>query len=200
MGAWFFRDTLDYLSCQNHGMFQASNAACAWSEGWSDFLPLAVNGDQCFDYFDVGPCGPVSDNIENQGWSDGKPTGDQVEGRIAGTLWDIIDANNEGYDRRTDAFWAIWTLMGEEEQEFNVRDFYDHWTTRWGRVAPIFLTFHQNTIFDARWTYLPIVLKNAFGGFSGGANVPGSNDIYDSPLPLPSVDNGFQSPLPTPAP
>lgn len=41
--------------CWGHTMSSSIDVNCAWSEGWADFLPLAVNGDQCYN-FGKNPC------------------------------------------------------------------------------------------------------------------------------------------------
>lgn len=88
-------------SCWNHNFFVETDVNCAWSEGWAEFLPLVVNGDHCFD-FGIVPCTGVWDidyfDLENHGQGDDDPTGDIVEGRIAGALLDIYDDTDDGYD------------------------------------------------------------------------------------------------------
>lgn len=90
------------LSClAPHQMFEKKGQVCAWVEGWSDFFALAVNGDPCYDW-GIGPCGGGSENLETPTWPvfpDQRPTGDDVEGRVAGALYDLFDRADDGYDR-----------------------------------------------------------------------------------------------------
>jgi len=98
-GWWLWWD----IGCYNHQLFSQESLECAWSEGWADFLPLAVNRDWCFD-FGIGPCTGTPDydyyNLEAHSRDDDQrvfPGGDRVEGRVAGALYDLFDAQNEGY-------------------------------------------------------------------------------------------------------
>src|SRR3972149_283186 len=67
-GNWTFFDE----SCHEHYMFQPEDLNCAWTEGWGDFLALAVNiryidpahDDTCFDW-KIGPCGAGQQSYED---------------------------------------------------------------------------------------------------------------------------------------
>ena len=66
----------------------------AWTEGFADWLPLAVNGTSVFKWqanstYDLEP--PTSNNA---GFQDG----DTVEGRVAGALLDLHDRRAESWD------------------------------------------------------------------------------------------------------
>jgi hypothetical protein len=120
------------IDCLTHSLFASINPHCAWSEGWSDFLPLAVNGDSCFDY-QVGPCTGAADfdyfNLETHARGDGQPEGDAVEGRVAGALYDMFDAANDSYGQANFGFAPLWTIVGDNSPE-NI--FYTFWE-RWGQ-------------------------------------------------------------------
>ncbi len=156
LGLWFFTDAPSYLSCTQHYIFSlVPNQRCAWSEGWADYFALIINSqstanDWCYDHDGLGPCGPGSDDLENQGWWDARVAngivGDYVEGRIAGALWDTTDDRNDLWDTRGDGFWAIWTLMHESPHEFTTREFYDAWMNRWGNSASVACRYYNNTI------------------------------------------------------
>jgi hypothetical protein len=80
-GWWLWWD----IGCYNHQLFSQEDVNCAWSEGWADFLPLVVNGDECYD-FGRGPCGAgggAFENLETRNRNDLPPLfpwGDAVEG------------------------------------------------------------------------------------------------------------------------
>jgi hypothetical protein len=87
----------DEFSCYEHYIFQSELPQCAWSEGWANFLPLLVNNDVCLD-FELGPCDGLYYDMENHNRNDNPSDfewGDDVEGRVAGALYDLIDSNNE---------------------------------------------------------------------------------------------------------
>ena len=85
-------------NCNPHSIFGNSSTGCAWTEGWAEWLPARVLNDPFFRW----PSGASLD-LENPTWNDGNPHGDQNEGRIAGTLIDLSDSNNEGFwDRYTE--------------------------------------------------------------------------------------------------
>jgi hypothetical protein len=108
------------VSCFNHSIFNRTDWLCAWTEGWSDYFALAVNnGDTCFD-FGIGPCGAGGlqfENLETHARGDGQPEGDDVEGRVAGALYDLSDSVDDGYDHANFGFSPIWTIVGDNSDE-----------------------------------------------------------------------------------
>ena len=108
-GQWLWYE----FNCFDHDIFSQESIQCAWSEGWADFFAIAVNGDICYDK-DVGPCTGVPDqdkyDLENHTRNDpnaqGSWWGDGVEGRVAGTLYDLMDSANESpwYDNASWGF------------------------------------------------------------------------------------------------
>jgi hypothetical protein len=67
-------------------------------------FPLVVNGNPTYTWSSGS-----SLNLETPTW--GTPywdDGDDVEGRVAGALWDIYDTPNDGYDQFVDGFGNIW--------------------------------------------------------------------------------------------
>lgn len=206
MGWWFFGDVSYYFWCTSHGIFDVLyDSRCAFAEGWADYFPLVVNGDGCFDFETNGPCdgGSNSVDLEYQGWGDGRPIGDQVEGRVAGALYDVTDDNNEGFDDRWDSFWAVWTVLGDLPPVYTALGFYTSWMGReeWALQAPLTMRFYNNTI-EYFKIGLPMVLRAE--GSSGIPATPTPTPPptvtptpFDSPLPTPT---SFQSPLATPTP
>jgi len=101
-------------SCFNHDVFGSINTSCAWSEGWADFFPLPVNNNHCYNRSTIRPCYGVVDvqffDLEAHSRADGDPSfsrGDTVEGRVATSLYDLYDSNNEGWDRINAGFFPI---------------------------------------------------------------------------------------------
>jgi len=89
-----------------HSINETSNENTAWVEGWANFFPLAVYNYPVF----------LGLNLETPHWcSAGWDDGDEVEGRVAGALWDIFDSQNDSapwyYDRLSDGFQRIWNIM-----------------------------------------------------------------------------------------
>ncbi len=150
-----------YVVC-NHSIFTVTDRGCAWTEGWADFFPLPVNGDPCYD-FRIGPCGRDGGaffNLEAQGWGDGRPTGDAVEGRVAGALYDLFDNTNDGYDYIGVGFSPIWNIIKTGPQEIMFHDFWDSWKASGNDQIGALLAFYQNTIdYGLHWDYLPVILK-----------------------------------------
>jgi hypothetical protein len=78
-------------NCNPHSIVGSTSLGCAWTEGFAEWLPAQVYNDPNFRW----PNGNVQDlegpSYSAFGWSDG----DTVEGRVAGAMIDISDANNE---------------------------------------------------------------------------------------------------------
>lgn len=130
-GWWLFYDT----GCWQHRIFSVQSTTCAYYEGWSDFLPLLVNGDQCYDT-GTGPCSGAADsdsghfNLETHSRSDSLPKGDTTEGRIAGALYDFFDPVND--DTANFGFYPIASVAFHSPA---VTTFLDYWT-QWKITQP----------------------------------------------------------------
>ncbi|MBI4788220.1 MAG: hypothetical protein HY782_14405 [Chloroflexi bacterium] len=101
---------------EQHGIWDEKTASVAWSEGWSDFFPLLVNGNACFNWDNSTSCPNNADpvngvNLEWHNRSDGSPPGDAVEGRVAGALYDLLDTTNDGYDNISNPFYQNWNIL-----------------------------------------------------------------------------------------
>jgi hypothetical protein len=97
------------IDCPNpHYVEETSGPVCAWLEGWADLIPAAVFNSPVLSW----PSGSTV-NIETPTW--GTPiwdNGADVEGRVAGALWDIVDTNNEANnDFYTDSILDIWETV-----------------------------------------------------------------------------------------
>jgi hypothetical protein len=89
----------------NHHFWDIIGSALAWSEGWADFFPLLIQDNP---YYDYGNGGNYNLNDPPTDWN----TGDGVEARIAGALWDFYDnTTNFGYDQYSCGFMPIWNAV-----------------------------------------------------------------------------------------
>ncbi|MBN2239659.1 MAG: hypothetical protein JW712_07785 [Dehalococcoidales bacterium] len=106
-----------------HSMFRNETETVAWKEGWAHFWALAVTGDSEFYY----PSYDVGIDVEDPTWiTYGNPggypeyvssEGDWVEGRVAGTLWDIYDSDDDGFDTYNGNFDQIWDAFTANDAE-----------------------------------------------------------------------------------
>lgn len=160
--------------CYNHSLFSQENVNCAWSEGWADFLPLLVNGDECYD-FDVGPCTGAPDvrhyNLETHSRSDNPqvfPWGDTVEGRVAGALYDLFDSANDDFDSATFDFAPIASIVFQAPHEDRFSAFWDSWKASGQNNHHAVRAFYQNTIdYDAPPRFEPpLPDRTVLQGFS----------------------------------
>ncbi len=158
-----------YTGCTTHYVFTASDEKCAYTEGWADVLPLFVNGDQCYDKSAINPCQGEPDvsyyNLEVHSRIDNDPKfqrGDQVEGRVAGALYDLFDDNNEGTDMIYTDFGPIAHIVLGRTQYETFSDYWGSWIgTHPQTIATAGFTLWWNTINYAniQQTYLPIIKK-----------------------------------------
>lgn len=127
-GQWLWYE----FNCFDHNIFSQESIQCAWSEGWADFLAITVNQDTCYD-FDEGPCtGAINNrhyNLENHTRLDNALNfawGDGVEGRVAGSLYDLLDASNESpwYDSATWGFDQIVDIALAGSGQSSLHDFW----------------------------------------------------------------------------
>ncbi len=129
-GAWWWSDIDDMLACLDHGIKEQENHLCAWTEGWASFFALAVNGDECFDWNNTS-CGSGSTDLETPTWgTSGWDDGDQVEGRVAGALYDLFDSVDDTLDRANFGFAPSWTIVGDSVLETSFDQFWAEWMAR----------------------------------------------------------------------
>jgi len=147
-GWWLWWD----IGCYDHHLFSQEDVNCAWSEGWADFLPLVVNGDECYD-FGRGPCSGIPDrdhyDLEAHSRSDDPqlfPWGDAVEGRVAGALYDLFDGTNEGFDSATFGFAPIANIVFQAPHEDSFSAFWDSWKGSGQNKHHAIRAIYQNTI------------------------------------------------------
>jgi len=118
---------------------------CGWTEGWADFFPMAINNDPFYRWASGSTL-----NLETPTW--GTPTwdnGEQVEGRVAGALWDILDNVNDGDDTYTDGnITNIWDTFKHHATDDHFNEYWAGWLARGHNntsAGPI-MDLYQNTI------------------------------------------------------
>jgi hypothetical protein len=112
-------------SMEEHSMNLRSNSTTAWAEGWANFYPLVVFNDSVFTWSNGTHYANI--NLETLHWcSSGWDDGDEVEGRVAGALWDIYDTHNDGYDVLSDGFSRIWEITRDHHPD-TFKEFWDAW-------------------------------------------------------------------------
>ncbi|PKO20293.1 MAG: hypothetical protein CVU38_20910, partial [Chloroflexi bacterium HGW-Chloroflexi-1] len=122
----------------NHYVKKVSSPSCGWSEGWAQMWHMYVNGDSIHHY-----PGDGSDDLENQTWGTaGWDNGDQVEGRVAGALWDLFDYDyeydpisgtwrwRETWDNYSEGMTHIWAAMTSGKSD-TFWDFWGKWKNSW---------------------------------------------------------------------
>jgi hypothetical protein len=138
-----------------HYLWQAYKGEIAWTEGWADFFPLVVQDDKY-----LGDELDSNGDIENKDWnSQGSiyngqqwiwsdcEDGDEVEGRVAGALWDIYDSDYDGYDTFSNGFSEIWESLCSSPS--NVSTFANYWNVlkaQYPDQQPANRALFQNTI------------------------------------------------------
>jgi len=129
-------------NCNPHSIPKALSAGCGWTEGWTEFLTSVVNNEPAY-YWASGS----RLDLENPTWgTPGWDNGDWPEGRIAGALWDIFDANNDGYDTYSDGtFVNLWDVSYNENDNV-MSDFWFHWLARGHSNEGPIMDLYQNTI------------------------------------------------------
>jgi hypothetical protein len=121
-----------------------SHVNCAWTEGWANFITIAVNDEPVYYWASGG-----SLNLETPSWSTANwDDGDGVEGRVAGGLWDILDAANDGDDTYSDGDLVdIWDTI-YHQNDTNYSEYWAAWLSRGhdnSSAGPIMSNF-QSTI------------------------------------------------------
>jgi len=114
-------------SMEEHSINLRSNSTTAWAEGWANFFPLVVFDDPVFTWSNGTHYRDI--NLETPHWcSEGWDDGDEVEGRVAGALWDTFDSDDDGYDVLDDGFHRIWNTTRDQNPD-TFKEFWDAWNT-----------------------------------------------------------------------
>jgi hypothetical protein len=129
-----------------HYINRYSHPNCAWTEGWADSFPLMVQSYGRWEdpVFEWGTGSQRDLEIPTWGtpnWDDGEG----VEGRVAGSLWDIFDSTDDGYDTFTDGFLNIWDVVYAQIDN-NFAAYWDAWKARGHNIPKANAAIYQNTI------------------------------------------------------
>jgi|GEM_PF-1116484 len=125
----------------------ASGPHCAWYEGFANWYKFAVSNDPVYHW-----AGGGSLDCENSTWGNYWDTGDQVEGRVAGAMWDIGDSNADGYDTCQLSWEYIWdTWYGSANRDNNFSEFWTRWKNKGQPKHHPTKALYQNTIDYNTW-------------------------------------------------
>jgi hypothetical protein len=104
-------------NCSPHYIPRTSSKGCAWTEGWATLYEVMVLGQPIFRWADGSTLDVEQPTWGTTGWDDG----DRVEGRVLGSLIDLYDTTNEGYDHCSeDPRQTIWTtFLGHKSNTFS---------------------------------------------------------------------------------
>lgn len=124
-----------------HSLNVESNVTCAWTEGWATAFAMWVTDDPVAN----APGGYALDleapTWETPYWDDGS----DVEGRVAGALWDITDSVNDGFDTFDGSWLMVWDVMWNVNCD-SFGQFWNAWKDLgWPTDGPIRCIW-QNTI------------------------------------------------------
>lgn len=125
-----------------HYITRASHPNCAWTEGWANFLAIAVNQDPVFRW----PSG-ASVDLETPTWGTLRwDEGETVEGRVSGALWDILDDHNEGDDQYSDGtIQHIWESFSQPKSS-DFQHYWGSWQSHGLEIPGPLSSIYQNTI------------------------------------------------------
>jgi hypothetical protein len=145
-----------------HYIQKLSAAGCGWTEGWANFYAMAVLNDPYYRWSSGGSINLETPTWFTSGWDDGA----SVEGRVAGALWDLKDATNDGYDVYSDGFNNIWaTFYNQSDNNFS--EFWSAWQARGYDLRKFGAAAYQSTIdynykpkFTLTWNATPADLDN----------------------------------------
>lgn len=150
-------------SMSQHSLNLRSNATTAWAEGWANFYPLVVFNDPVFTWSNGTHYANI--NLETPTWyTFGWDNGDEVEGHVAGALWDIYDSANDSWDTLSDGFAHIRSILSSQTDN-TFHEFWQAWCTSGYKKQLTLMAIFQNSI-DYRG--------------AGDVNGDGTVDIYDS--------------------
>ncbi len=94
----------------------ATTQTCAYFHGWGVFFAVAAQNDPA--YVTATEALNIEAPLVNL------EDGDAVAARVAGALWDLMDATNEGFDRYTGSFLDLWNTVANAAV-FTFREFWD---------------------------------------------------------------------------
>jgi hypothetical protein len=135
-------------SMEEHSIYLRSNSTTSWAEGWANFYPLVVYIDPVFTWSNGTHYANI--DLETPHWcSSGWDDGGEVEGRVAGALWDVFDSQNDNapwyYDNFSDGFQHIWNIMLTTPCD-TFHEFWQAWNTSGYPKNQTLMAIFQNSI------------------------------------------------------
>lgn len=126
-----------------HNIIGVSGPNCAWTEGWANFVPLFIDNNPFF----IDTTQVFSIDFEDDPLFPFWDQGDEVEGRVTASLWDLSDDSSED-DYNGNFNNDVWdTFEGQDDDTFS-----QYWTA-WkndhtsSEEDNALLTLAQNTIY-----------------------------------------------------
>jgi hypothetical protein len=137
-----YGNTFPTTNCPSpHYLKLSSHVNCAWTEGWANGFVVLVNNDPVLHYSNGSTVNIETPTFGTSSWD----SGDTVEGRVVGTLWDLVDNATDGYDSYDGTFEDIWdTIYNQNDDNFS--QFWSAWKSRGHNENGAVLSIFQNTI------------------------------------------------------
>lgn len=130
-----------------HYFEYASGPHCAWYEGFANWYKFAVSNDPVYHWAGGGAL-----DCEYPTWGNYWDDGDQVEGRVAGAMWDFGDSNADGYDTCNLSWEYIWdTWYGSANRDNTFAEFWTRWKSKGNPKHHTTKALYQNTIDYNTW-------------------------------------------------
>jgi hypothetical protein len=179
-----------------HQVFLLTNPQQAWVEGWAEFFPLMVNNNPLYtnmytETYDLEECSRYDTY-----W----PSGVEVEGRVAGAIYDLLDSELDNtpinYDCFSTPFSNIWDAFLTRDGSGNTNQtFMDFWEKLNDLISPVSeagrSTF-QNTIIVPEVVFNLTVLNSTFGTAYAIQSGPYSLNQPVSIVATPNTGHAFQ--------
>lgn len=130
--------------CEGHEMMKKLSHGCAWKEGWANAFSVIANNNPKYTF----PSGSYF-NLESR-TSSGSGTweqGDEVEGNVAASMWDLYDSYSEGGLETADYdFSHIWAAFKKAMPDTSYSDYRQSWLAVPLSEAAFDQTANANTI------------------------------------------------------
>jgi hypothetical protein len=181
-----YGETMPISGCPSPHYIQYISATnCAWTEGWADFFSSAVRNEGWYAWPSGATLNLETPNWSSPNWDDGV----QVEGRVAGQMWDTIDGANDGFDTWTApyGFREIWDVVYNQNDD-NFAEYWAAWVARGHSKHFGLIMAYQNTIdYDTAPTVsgIPDVTRTGAGPFNNVLDLwvySSDTESYDSQL------------------
>jgi len=155
-----------------HYINRTSGHYCGWTEGWANVFAILTNDDPNYCW---PPSGTSCVDLDSDSsytncepsW-DCFPDGYQVEGHVAGAIWDIYDSSKDLCENFSAGYDEIWQILEDDQPD----DFLE-WRAEWnshGWSSSVSRPIYQNVAYDSDTSSCCVDC----GLFSDGATEPGN--------------------------